>query len=240
MTSRAPVLFVTHVPWEGPHRIARAFEKFEVPSLFCCPLAGDSLPAVDSVSAAVFMGGPMNVDDVDGHPALQTERTWIEEAIDHDVPILGVCLGSQLIARAAGASVSPGAAPELGWHEVTVHDRTDPVVGPLAPSMNVLHWHGDVFELPVGAELLASSARTVNQAFRIRNAWGVLFHAEADDQLVETWLSETSMAAEAAQVIGADYAEQLREGARRLFGLIERSDTAFENFARFALDVAPR
>lgn len=237
MPTLAPVLFVTHVPWEGPHRIARAFERFDAPALSRCPLAGDSLPAVESVSAAVFMGGPMNVDDIENFPALRSERSWIREAIDQDLPVLGVCLGSHLIARAAGASVSPGAAPELGWREITVHDRSDPVLGPLSPTSNVLHWHGDVFELPDGAELLASSAQTVNQAFRIRNAWGVLFHAEADNQLVETWLSEPSMAAEAEQVMGADYGQRLREGAGASTDLVERSDTAFENFARFALGV---
>src|SRR5262249_62055310 len=116
---------------------------------------------------------------------------------DGDKPVLGVCLGAQLIAAALGAEVRPGPAPEIGFATVRIRDPGDPVVGGLAPDAAVLHWHGDVFDLPEGAEVLAWSAQTQNQAFRIGNAWGLLFHPEADAALVESWLAVPEMAAEA-------------------------------------------
>lgn len=232
MTTNAPVLFVTHVPWEQPHRILDAFDDHPAPFEFRCPLNGDRLPNPGAVAAAVFMGGPMNADDFDRHPALFDEQLWIGEALHVGTPVLGVCLGSQLLARAAGGKVVPGPAPEIGWHEVTVAAASDPVLGPLAPSTSALHWHGDVIELPSEAKHLASSAQTQNQGFRIRDSWGLLFHAEADQALVERWLAEPTMAEEAKAALGEGYADQLRAGAKDAAALIERSTQAFANFAK--------
>ena len=172
------------------------------------PLDGDSLPPHDEVAGAVFMGGPMNVDEVDRYPGLLAERDWLAAAIEADLPILGVCLGSQLIARALGAEIRPGAAQEIGWAPVTVHDADDPILAGLAPESPVLHWHGDVFDLPPGATHLASSGQTEIQGFRVRNAWGLLFHAEADLDLARLWMNDSSMRDEAfrrsAREVSAD------------------------------------
>lgn len=207
-----PVLVVRHVPWEGPHRIgAIVGERFALYER--CVLAGDALPRVTDVSGAIFMGGPMNVDEIDRYPGLLVEREWLAAACAADLPLLGVCLGAQLIARALGSDVRRGSTPELGWLPIEVHAPEDPLLGALAPRATVLHWHGDVFDLPAGATLLASSAQTPVQAFRRGNAVGTLFHAEADAALVDLWLAEPVMAAEARSVLGEDYAEQLRAGA---------------------------
>jgi len=158
----------------------------------------------------------MSVNDLDLYPPLADEVSWLAEAIAADVPVLGVCLGSQLIARALGARVAPAPEKELGFAPVDVLDPTDPLVGALAPRSTALHWHGEVFDLPSGAELLARSALTDVQAFRKRNAWALLFHPEADVGLVETWLAEPAMAAEAAEVLGPAFAAELRDGVRAL------------------------
>ena len=207
------VLVVTHVPWEGPHRIADALTRAGIQIDHRRPLEGDQLPPVAQVAGAVFMGGPMNVDDVERHPALLAEREWLGDAITEGLPTLGVCLGAQLLARAAGAKVTRGAAPEIGWAPVEIVDLDDPLVHFLAPTSEVLHWHGDVLELPQGARHIASSARTEVQGFRIANAWGLLFHAEADAALVDLWLAESSMRAEAGRALGEAACDDIRADA---------------------------
>lgn len=241
-TGPPPVLVVEHVAWEGPHRIAAALAGLPLLRVAMTG-AGSSaqasrtahaaaLPAPGEVSGAVFMGGPMSVHDTDRFPALSAEVRWLAEALDRRVPVLGVCLGAQLLARALGGDVGPASEPEIGWGLVDVLDPDDPVVGPLAPATEVLHWHGEVFDLPATATPLARSAATPIQAFRAGpSAWGLLFHAEGDARLVERWLAEPSMAAEAGEALGADHARLLREGARRAESdLLARSTPGFEAF----------
>jgi GMP synthase (glutamine-hydrolysing) len=218
------------VSWEGTHRILDACDRLEVRTLW--PLEGEPLPDRAEVAGAVVMGGPMNVDDVEPYPGLALEREWLAEAIPRGIPVLGVCLGAQLIAQALGAEVRPGEGPEIGFAPVEVHDPGDPLLGALAPASTVLHWHGDVFDLPAGATPLASSAQTANQAFRIENAWGVLFHPEADADLVKGWLEVPEMAAEAGEALGPDASAILRRQARDAEGdLIQRSTPGFRAFA---------
>lgn len=235
------VLVVQHVPWEGPHRIGRALVQEGLRVDLRRPLDGEVLPAQDEVAGAVFMGGPMNVDETDRFPGLVVEREWLTAAIGGDMPVLGVCLGSQLIARALGAKVFPGERPEIGWAPVQVDDSVDPLIGALAPSANVLHWHGDVFDLPDGARPLARSAQTEVQAFRVRNAWGLLFHPEADAELAGAWLAEPSMAAEARDAIGPDAERRILDAAA-LYGpeLTARTQRGFAEFARLVAIAATR
>jgi GMP synthase (glutamine-hydrolysing) len=196
--ARPTLLAVRNVPWETPHRILDSFTDFEVHE--ACPLEGDALPAHEEVAGALVMGGPMNVDETDRHPGLATIRDWLAEAVRGEMPVLGICLGAQLLARALGAAVVPGERREIGFRAVTVDDPADPILGGLAPGARVLHWHGDVFELPAGATHLASSELTAHQAFRRGNAWGVLFHPEADAALVERWMATPEMSTEAGLV----------------------------------------
>lgn len=223
-------MVIQHVPWETPHRILDACGELEV--LVVEPLSGDALPSQAEVAGVLVMGGPMNVDEVERYPGLATEREWLAEAVGREMPILGVCLGAQLLARALGAGVRTGEGPEIGFAPVQVHDSSDPIVGALAPEAAVLHWHGDVFDLPDGAVPLASSARTKHQAFRHANAWGLLFHAEADAALIEKWLTEPTMRNEATAALGADAPAELRRQAREAEpDLIDRSAKAFQAFA---------
>jgi GMP synthase (glutamine-hydrolysing) len=229
LDERPTLLVVQHVPWEGPHRILDACHDLRLKVVK--PLAGQPLLAHEEVAGAVVMGGPMNVDEVERFPALATEREWLAAAVEREMPVLGICLGAQLLARALGAEVRPGER-EVGFAPVEIAKADDPLLGRLAPGAEVLHWHGDCFDLPAGAEHLASSDRTACQAFRAGNAWGVLFHPEADFALVEAWLEEPTMIAEACEALGDEGAHALPERAAALeAALVERTAPGFEAFA---------
>jgi len=229
LDERPTLLAIQHVPWEGPHRILDACGELDVHTVK--PLAGQPLPAHEEVAGAVVMGGPMNADELDRFPALGAEREWLAEAVRRELPLLGICLGAQLLARALGAEVRPGERPEIGFAPVEVADSADPLLGGLAPRTDVLHWHGDVFDLPDGARPLASSELTEHQAFRVGNAWGVLFHPEADFALVEAWLAVPEMIDEAVGVLGNDGAHALPEQAAIAEpALVERTTPGFAAF----------
>jgi GMP synthase (glutamine-hydrolysing) len=228
---RPTLLAIQHVPWEGPHRVLEACGALHVHTVR--PLAGQPLPPQEEISGAVVMGGPMNVDEVERFPALAAEREWLAAAVRCELPVLGICLGAQLLARALGAEVRPGEGPEIGFAPVEISDPGDPVLGGLAPSTDVLHWHGDVFNLPDGAQSLASSAMTEHQAFRAGNAWGALFHPEADLALVEAWLAVPEMIEEAVAALGDEGAHALAERTSAAeVALVERTTPGFEAFAR--------
>jgi GMP synthase (glutamine-hydrolysing) len=227
---RPILLAVRNVPWEPPHRILDSFADFEVREI--CPLDGDPLPPHDEVAGALVMGGPMNVDETERYPGLLAIREWLAEAARRAMPVLGICLGAQLLARALGAAVVPGQVKEIGFSAVTVDDPTDPILGGLAPGATVLHWHGDVFELPAGATHLASSALTAHQAFRLGNAWGVLFHPEADVALAERWMATPEMSGEAVEVLGDEGAGRIVADAAELeLALVAATTPGFEAFA---------
>jgi GMP synthase (glutamine-hydrolysing) len=230
-TDERPILLaIQHVPWEGPHRILDACGGLDVHTVK--PLAGQSLPDHDKVAGAIVMGGPMNADEVDVHPELASEREWLAEALGRDMPVLGICLGAQLLARALGAEVRAGEGVELGYAPVEILDPDDPILGPLAPSATVLHWHGDVFDLPEGAKHLARSERTEVQAFRHGNAWGVLFHPESDFALLEAWLAVPEMVHEACAALGDDGAAALPDQAEAAEAdLLARTTPGLDAFA---------
>jgi GMP synthase (glutamine-hydrolysing) len=124
---RPTLLAIQHVPWETPHRILDACGSLAVQT--AKPLTGQVLPDHGGVAGAVVMGGPMGVDETDRHPELAAEREWLAEAVRREMPVLGICLGAQLLARALGAEVRPGEVPEIGWAPVEILDPRDPILG---------------------------------------------------------------------------------------------------------------
>ena len=145
----------------------------------------------ESYDAVMVFGGSMHPDQDEHFPWLQREAEFLRGALDAGVPALGVCLGAQLIARAAGAWVGPAATSEVGWHEIelTPGGSEDPVVGTLPARTRAFQWHHYTYAVPEGAvELAASTACT--QAFRLGSAWGIQFHAEVTSAMIEAWVSE--------------------------------------------------
>jgi GMP synthase (glutamine-hydrolysing) len=142
---------------------------------------------------AVFVfGGAMHADQDESHPWLRDEKTLLRELLARGVPMLGVCLGAQLLADAAGAPPRRARRPEIGWHdvEVTPEGERDPLFRPLAPSFESFQWHSYEFLLPDGATPLARSGVCL-QGYRIGDAaWGIQFHAEVSRADAETWIAD--------------------------------------------------
>jgi len=141
--------------------------------------------------AIVILGGPMAV--YDNFPYLQKEQDLIRNAMKNDTPVLGVCLGSQLIAQAAGGRVYKANKKEIGWHNVylTPASSNDIFRGFTDKMIRVFQWHGDTYDLPAAAKILAYSDLYV-QAFRIESAVGIQFHIEVNEHLIRTWMKEYS------------------------------------------------
>jgi len=149
---------------------------------------GQPIPSsMDDHAGLLVMGGPMGVYEADRHPHLREEIRLIRQAIEASKPVLGICLGSQLVASALGADVRRH-RKEVGWHEVTLTEEAarDPLWKEIDSPLEALHWHGDAFDLPPGARHLASSAITKYQAFGFgENAYGILFHMEMDEGMIQ-------------------------------------------------------
>lgn len=153
----------------------------------------DDLVALDvrDFAGVVPLGSNLSAWQEDDHSFLGDERALLEHALEADVPVLGICLGAQLLARAAGAEVYTGEQLEVGWLAIrlTAEASSDPLFGHAQSAEGVYQFHSDTFELPPGAVRLASSALFANQAFRIGRAWGVQFHPEVDFRQSDIWLA---------------------------------------------------
>ena len=141
--------------------------------------------------AVLVFGGSMHPDQDEQFSWLESEARFLRDVLAEGIPALGVCLGAQLLARAAGAAVGPADASEVGWLEVelTRSGRDDPIVGTLPPRTAAFQWHHYTFGIPEGALELARSD-VCTQAFRLGRAWGIQFHAEATQSMIEGWLDE--------------------------------------------------
>ncbi|PRY39479.1 type 1 glutamine amidotransferase [Umezawaea tangerina] len=173
---------VQHVPFEGPGLIAPALAAVGADVRVVRVDQGESLPDAARLDVLVVLGGPMGALDDHTHPHLARERELVAECVRRGLPVLGVCLGAQLLAAALGARVWRGPEPEVGTGhvELTPAGFADPVLGPSGPRLPVVHWHQDTFDLPEHSAALASSDRYAHQAFRVGDSYGLQFHVELD------------------------------------------------------------
>jgi len=182
----------------------------------------------------VVLGGPMSVNDTDRYPHLREEMDALRSAIDAGLPVLGICLGAQLIAAALGASVVRNPVKEIGWSTVepTSAGSRDPLFKHLGKTEQIFQWHGDTFRLPEGAELLAQTDACRNQAFRHGgNVYGLQFHLEVDKALIRRWLSTPAMQHEIEALNGAVDAETVLEETSRYIARSKRlSHAVFSTF----------
>lgn len=151
----------------------------------------DARPDISSYHGLVILGGPMNCDETDRYPHLLTEIEVIKDAIKQGKPVLGICLGAQLIARALGARVTKNPVKEIGWYDLspTEAGSQDPLFSKLADHQMIFQWHGDMFEIADGTIHLATSPDCRNQAFRYGDhVYGLQFHLEVDEPMINRWL----------------------------------------------------
>ena len=186
------VLVFRHVPFEHLGLIAGSFSRRGVEFVYA-DLPGDApLPFPPSqASGLIFMGGPMSVNGRDSWIA--AEVGYAADAMARGTPVLGVCLGSQIMATALGAPVYRNPVKEIGWFPVHWTDAasTDPLLAGLSAPETIFHWHGETFDLPSGADRLAYSQRCRNQAFRMGpKAWAFQFHLEVTPAMIADWCDE--------------------------------------------------
>jgi GMP synthase (glutamine-hydrolysing) len=183
------VIILRHVPYEGPGLIEDMLDgrglSYRIIDIF-----EEGVPlGVAGFTGIVSMGGPMSVNK--GTEEIEKEKELLLEALGRNIPILGVCLGAQILASALGSKVYAGEQPEVGWGDVslTQHGIADPLLAGVDHVLPVLHWHGETFDLPEGAVRLASSEKFENQAYRVGNkAYGLQFHLEIDNEMVQEWV----------------------------------------------------
>ncbi len=194
----------------------------------------DAVPSLDGYHGLVVLGGPMSVYDLVGHPHLAVEVDVIRQALERGIPILGICLGAQLLARALDAEVTPNGDKEIGWYDVSMTDagREDPMFAHFEASERIFQWHGDTFAIPTGATHLASSPLCRNQAFRYgEHAYGLQFHLEVDAPMIERWLGVPAFQAEIAELGGRVCADAIRTETRACIDAAMRlSDRTFLQF----------
>lgn len=175
--------YFQHVPFEGPGGIEPWLESHGYYLTGTRFFESTDLPDPGAIDLLVIMGGPMSVNDEEGFPWLASEKNFVREFIETGKPVLGICLGAQLIANAMGADVFPNHEKEIGWFPVDAVASGEGSVFGFPPSATVFHWHGETFDLPPGAIRLARSAGCENQAFQLgKGVIGLQFHVETTPQ----------------------------------------------------------
>jgi GMP synthase-like glutamine amidotransferase len=198
------ILVIKHIGIEGPGIIGEFFQNtnWELAtielgntdsSLFEERGLSELPKNLSGVEAIIFLGGPMNVYEEDKYVFLREENTFLKKAIEENMPVLGICLGAQLLAKACGAQVRKAEEKEIGWRQVNLtEDGTkDRLFLGLDRCLDVFQWHEDTFDIPKDAIRLATSRHCRNQAFRIgKNAYGLQFHFEVTPEMIESWIEE--------------------------------------------------
>jgi GMP synthase-like glutamine amidotransferase len=220
-----PVLICKNISTEGPGTIADYLKGKRAAYTTVDLARGDAIPDTRRFDALVMMGGPMSVND--DIPYVREEEQLVRDFIAQGKKILGICLGAQIMAKALGAAVYKGPAPEIGWMEIELGEEglRDPLMKKMISDMPaganrnlpVFQWHGETFDIPAGGQRLASSELYPNQAFRAgTGAYGFQFHIEVDRQMIMDW-----MAGEKIDI------NKVNAGTERYYGLYHDRAKAF-------------
>ena len=202
------VLFIKHIDIEGPGTMGSYLEmkkfKYDTVELFNDVALPDNLSGYDAI---VILGGPMNVYEEEKYPFLKDEDLLIKKALNQKTPMLGLCLGGQLIAKACGAIVKKTETKEIGWFKVTLTSmgQEDPLFTGLPTEIEVFQWHGDTFDVPENGKHLAFSSLCRNQAFKYNdNVYALQFHLEVTQTMVSNWLTAYSDEVKSTEGVNSD------------------------------------
>ena len=231
------IWILQNAPPENLGIAGQVFQGCGLAPAYVHTFAGEEVPRhMDEAAGLVVLGGPMGVYEHDRYPFLDAATRLIDQALKEDKPVLGICLGSQLLASALGARVARGPQKEIGWYPIELKPaaREDLLMGELEPSFMGCHWHGDIFDLPKGATALASSARTACQAFSYgRAAYGVLFHMEVTIKIIADMVQAF---ADEVREEGLDGEQIKADAAQHLPTLHANGRTFFQNWATLCLE----
>src|SRR3989338_6438604 len=228
------ILIVKHVSHEG----AGTIEEFVVKKRFDVRTLelynGDAFPVeLSGIDAVISMGGPMSVYEEDKHPFLKNEDVFLKEIIKHEIPFLGICLGSQLLAKAAGAKVVKAPKEEIGWFKVdlTKEGKKDSLFEGLDGPLDVFQWHGDTFDIPARGKHLAEAKDCRNQALKVgRRAYGFQFHIEVTKEIIADWVGRHFKGAKGT-ISPADQ-KMIDDYARLKTDFDKHASTIYENFLK--------
>ncbi len=230
-----PLLFVRNDQAETFGVAPGAFASADAPVRVFDAIGGDDAPSLDEVGGVVMFGSSYNVDETDTYPFLKTIRDLTHEALERGIPYLGVCLGAQVLSRTLDKPVSRAPIAEVGFEPIhpTATAAEDRLLAHFSDGDMVFQWHQDTFEVPDGAEVLATGDVVPAQAYRVGDrAWGTQFHFEVDATEIELWLNDYGEGLEAAWGKSPDAVRD--EVVRHLTAHEERGRELFRRFADVA------
>ncbi|MSO20609.1 MAG: hypothetical protein EXQ56_09145 [Acidobacteria bacterium] len=230
-----PWLVLRHIEHEHLGTLAAVLQSQQLTYRYVDVFRAMPVPATSrGLGGVIAMGGPMGVYEADKYPFIQSELRLLRDAAESGIPVIGICLGAQMIAAALGARVSPGHGPghgkEIGWYPVRVVAPRDEFTVTLPASFTAFHWHGDTFDVPVGATRLFESDLYPNQGFRWgANVLALQFHFEVDRAMIADWMEDSACVAEAESVEVGRRAAILNHTRQHGAGLEELSARYFSN-----------
>ncbi len=213
--------YLQHVPFEGLGSIEPWLTKHGYTLTVTRFFEDRKLPALEEIDGLIIMGGPMGVNDEGKFPWLAQEKAFIRSAIKAGKPVLGICLGAQLIAAALGARVYKNSLKEIGWFPVKGIRQNKEGLFSFPENFTAFHWHGDTFDLPVGANLLATNTTCRNQAFQVgQRVMGLQFHLETTPQSLRLLIDNARQELQPAKFIQSE--EQMLPATPQMFAEINR------------------
>lgn len=225
-------LVLQHIECEDLGTIGPAMNRRGLGYRYVRLFDGETVPQdIKDFSGLIILGGPMNVYEEDKYPYLKDEDIFIKKAIERGIPALGICLGSQLIAKASNGKVRKGAKKEIGWHELnlTPDGRKEGSFKDFPESLTVFQWHGDTFDIPQGATHIASSALFPNQAYRIgNNVYGLQFHLEVTEAMIRNWISEYQEELSSLDYVDPD--KIIRDTGKHIDSLKRHAEIFYDRF----------